>query len=167
MFTAESWRDFLAKSGPVRSLVVAGLATAALNISGCSSRTHTYQVPGNSGSNWFDTGQDVPARTIVRLEATGKVAVGGGWGSYGPEGTTRFANLPGYPAETVHRYGLAARLTASNAAADANRSESWAYGDAREHCAVNGGRLWLTVNDDLATDNTGHFTVTVTHAGGC
>jgi hypothetical protein len=132
----------------------------------------TFSVPGTSGRNWFDTGLDIPPGTLIRLEAAGGVNVGGGFGSYGPEGSTRFADVPGYPAETRYRYGLVARLTTARTSKDQiptnpgqstdDLYEQWSYGDTPDqYCAARGGHLWLTVNDDNPGDNSGAFTVTV------
>jgi len=123
-------------------------------------------VPGNSGHNWVNTGLDLPAGTLVELRATGAVDVGGGWGRFGPEGATSFANVSGYPAETRFRYGLVARLTSSRINVTDDLREEWSYGELRQYCAARGGHLWLTVNDDDARNNTGEFTVVLTR-GSC
>jgi hypothetical protein len=123
-----------------------------------------YIIPGTSGRNWVDTRLDLPPGTLIQLSASGEVDVGAGWGRYSPEGTTRFANVPAYPAETLYRYGLVARLTASRSNPYDDLREEWSYGERREYCAERGGHLWLTVNDDAANDNTGEFTVNVSRA---
>lgn len=122
----------------------------------------SFTVSGNTGQRWVDTGLDLKPGALVRLDAKGTVDVGAGWGEFGPEGTEKFADVPGYPAETPLRYGLAARLTQSRTDPFDDLREQWAYGEKREHCASNGGRLWLTVNDDQPKDNTGAFLVEVT-----
>jgi|GEM_PF-6837599 len=127
----------------------------------------TFIVPGTSGNHWFDTQLDIAPGTLLRLAAVGEVEVGGGR-VYGPRGTTTFTDAPGFPAETRSRYGLVARLTAR---ADINpgRSEDglfeqFVYGDlpGNRYCAASGGRLWLTVNDNSPSDNSGAFTVILT-----
>jgi hypothetical protein len=134
------------------------LALAALT------QAQTFSVPGTSGRNWFDTGQDIPPGTLLQLSAEGRVDVGAGWGAYGPEGTTRFADAPGYPAETRYRYGLVARLTARRTNPGQSEDglyEQWSYGDTADHryCAARGGHLWLIVDDNSPGDNSGTFTV--------
>jgi hypothetical protein len=119
----------------------------------------SFRVPGNSGRNWVDTGLDLAPGTLIQVNASGEVDVGAGWGRFGPEGTTKFANVPGYPAETRYRYGLVARLTASRTDPNDDLREEWSYGERREYCAGRGGHLWLTVNDDDPGNNEGEFTV--------
>lgn len=123
-----------------------------------------YIVPGTSGRDWVDTGLDLPPGTLIQLSASGEVDVGAGWGRYSPEGTTKFADVPGYPAETPYRYGLVARLTANRSDRYDDLHEDWSYGERREYCAARGGHLWLTVNDNAASNNSGEFTVNVSRA---
>ena len=149
------------------------LAASCCLLLAALTHAQTFSVPGTSGRNWVDTGLDIPPGTLIRLEAAGGVNVGGGFGSYGPEGSTRFADVPGYPAETRYRYGLVARLTTPRTSKDQiltnpgqstdDLYEQWSYGDTPDHqyCAARGGHLWLTVNDDNPGDNSGAFTVTV------
>ena len=127
-----------------------------------SSTTHgeTFSVPGNQ-RGWFDTRLDLPAGTLVRISATGRVDVGSGWGIHGPEGTTRFADVPGYPAATPYRYGLVARLTTSRTSPHDEMSSDFSYAQHREFCSGNGGHLWLAVNDDRPENNEGGFIVEV------
>jgi hypothetical protein len=129
----------------------------------------TFETVVASRSTWSYTGHYVPPGTLLQLSAVGQVNVGDRLGSYGPEGTTRFADGPGYPAETRTRYGLVARLTASNINPAQNEDglyEQWAYGDTpgNQYCAASGGYLFFTVNDNHPGDNSGAFTVTVTQA---
>ena len=132
----------------------------------------TITVPGNAGSKWVDTGIDVPSHTVVQLWASGVVNVGKGI-TVGPEGTEKFANGLGYPADTRLRYGLVARITQSRTNPADELKEDWELGRPGEygvherlgpnatHCPLAGGHLWLTVNDDDPADNTGEFVVRV------
>lgn len=124
-------------------------------------QAHDFTVPGTSGHNWLNTGLDIAPGALLQLSADGRVDVGYDWGSFGPEGTTRFADSSGYPADTPFRYGLVARLTASRTTPEDDLREQWSYGEAREYCAAQGGHLWLTVNDDDPGNNTGSFMVHV------
>lgn len=133
-----------------------------------------FSVPGTSGRDWFPTGLYIAPGTLLQLSAGGLVDFGPSLMSvgpprivYGPSGTTQFADVPGYPAETRHRYGLVARLTARNTnpgESDDGLFEQWAYGDTSDHqyCVSQGGYLWLTVNDNNPGDNRGAFSVTLT-----
>jgi hypothetical protein len=109
-----------------------------------------------------NTGLDVAPGTLVQLSAKGQVDVGWGWGVWGPEGTMRHAGGPTYPSnDGPIRYGLVARLTASRTSPEDSLHVDWSYGETRQYCAEQGGRLWLTVNDDAADNNTGAFMVRV------
>ena len=119
-------------------------------------------VPGNSGNRWVDTRIELSPGTLVRLSASGRVDVGAGWGAFGPEGTSHFANVAGYPADTRLRYGLVARVTDSQTNFDDDLRTDYVYGETREFCVGSAGHLWLTVNDNNPGDNTGQFNVDVT-----
>ncbi len=133
----------------------------------------TLIVPGTSGSVWVDTQLDIPPGTLLRLAAAGEVDVKAGR-LYGPRGTLKFVDAPGYPAETRYRYGLVARLTTPRTSKDQiltnpgqsadDLFEQWSYGDTpgNRYCAARGGHLWLTVNDNSPGDNSGAFTVILT-----
>ncbi|PYT09116.1 MAG: hypothetical protein DMF60_03195, partial [Acidobacteria bacterium] len=146
------------------------LAAACYLAMATLTHAQTFTVPGTSGRNWVDTGIDIQPGVLLQLSAEGRVDVGAGWGAYGPEGTTRFADVPGYPAETRFRYGLVARITPRRANPSGRRLpnpgqsddglyEQWSYGDTHQYCTAQGGHLWLTANDDNAGDNSGAFTV--------
>lgn len=120
-------------------------------------------VPGETGLNWINTGITVVSGDTVRLDAKGKVDVGGTWGIHGPEGTTNFSEQPPgyYPLETKMRYGIAARITLGSGQ-KYKVTQSWVYGESKEMKVTRSGMLWLTVNDDAPEGNVGDFKVTVT-----
>lgn len=146
------------KKQAIYLLLAATLATVA--------GADTFNLPGNH-RGWLDTRLDLPAGMLVRISATGRVDVGSGWGIHGPEGTTRFADVPGYPAATPYRYGLVARVTTSRTSPHDEMSSDYSYAQHREFCSGNGGRLWLAVNDDRPENNEGGFIVEVTRGGKC
>jgi hypothetical protein len=148
---------------PARWLVVTRALVVFLCVGFATSAAlaQSFTVPGNQ-RGWFNTGLDLPAGTLVRLSATGQVDVGSGWGIHGPEGTTRFADVPGYPAATRLRYGLVARLTESRTDAHDELHTDYAYGETREFCSGHGGHLWLAINDDRPENNGGGYIVTLT-----
>jgi len=121
----------------------------------------SFHVPGDTGTKWIDTHLDLKPGTLIRLAAKGEVTIHTGGESYGPEGTQKFPDVPGYPAETIYRYGLVARVTQSSTNPEDDLREQWAYGETQEHCAASGGHLWLTVNDNEPKDNQGEFVVDV------
>lgn len=123
----------------------------------------TFTLPGNQ-RGWLDTGLDLAPGTRVQVTATGRVDVGPGWGSHGPEGTTTFANVPGYPADTMHRYGLVLRLTESRTNGADELHNDYSYAQYQNFCAAGGGHLWMTVNDDRPENNVGNFIVTLTRS---
>jgi hypothetical protein len=140
------------------------IALLLLAFATVEARAQRFTVDGTSGNNWVDTRLDLAPGTLVRLSASGQVDVGAGWGVHGPEGTTRFANVAGYPADTRLRYGLVARVTESRTNPNDELRTDYAYGEIREFCAGTAGHLWLTVNDNHAVNNTGQFNVELTRA---
>jgi hypothetical protein len=120
-------------------------------------------VPGETGLKWVNTGITVVAGDTVRLEATGEVEVGGSYGKYGPEGTTKFSEQPVgyYPLETKMRYGLAGRITLGSGQ-KYKPTQTWVYGETKEIKVTRSGILWLTVNDDAPEGNIGEFKVKIT-----
>ena len=146
----------------IRSLLFTLAATCVTYTSLAQSAAQSFRVPGDSGSRWIDTGLDLKPGTLVRLAAKGEVDVGDGRGSYGPQGTQKFPDVAGFPAETSFRYGLVARLTNSRRDPEDDLREQWAYGERQDYCAARGGHLWLTFNDNEPKDNKGEFAVDVT-----
>ncbi|MDI1243581.1 MAG: hypothetical protein PSX80_16850 [bacterium] len=125
--------------------------------------TKEIVVPGETGLKWVNTGITVATGDTVKLEAKGQVDVGGSYGAYGPEGTTKFSEQPVgyYPLETKMRYGLAAKINPTSSKKP-QPAQSWVYGEKKEVVVARGGTLWLTVNDDAPEGNVGEFTVQVT-----
>src|SRR5215203_5890564 len=76
-------------------------------------QTQTFIVAGETGRKWVNTKIDVSPGTLISIGADGEVFYGDQIGVFGPEGTTKFGNALGFPAETEYRYGLTARVTAS------------------------------------------------------
>ncbi|MDI1242745.1 MAG: hypothetical protein PSX80_12585 [bacterium] len=150
---------------PIFAIFIATLAlfVAAANVSAQDETTKEIVVSGETGLKWVNTGISVVSGDTVRLEAKGQVDVGGSYGSYGPEGTTKFSEQPVgyYPLETKMRYGLAAKIVPARTKKP-QPTQSWVYGEKKEVVAARGGTLWLTVNDDAPEGNVGEFTVQVT-----
>ena len=121
-------------------------------------------VPGNlSGrERWVRTGLHVNNGTLITVTATGLVNVGPR-GSFGPEGTTAF---PGdralsFPTDVSNLYGLVIRLTSSSTNPEDELREDYAYGATRTICSRASGWLWLAVNDNVTSDNSGEFHVDI------
>ena len=133
------------------------------NVNAQDELTKEIVVSGETGLKWVNTGITVAAGDTVRLEAKGEVEVGGSYGAYGPEGTTKFSEQPigYYPLEAKMRYGLAARIKPPPAKKP-QPTQSWVYGEKKEVIAARSGTLWLTVNDDAPEGNVGEFRVQVT-----
>lgn len=150
MFTAaHAWR-----------LLIAGLLFIAFT-SICHAQT---TVPGNpgGGERWVRTGLRVDNGTLITITATGRVNVGSR-GSFGPEGTTSFPGdrTLGFPGQVEPLYGLVIRFTMSPTNSDDELREDYAYVGGRTICARGPGFLWLAVNDDVTSDNTGEFRVDI------
>ena len=125
-------------------------------------------VAGNrSGRDrWLRVGH-VDNGTSITITATGRVNVGPR-GSFGPEGTTAF---PGdralsFPSDVIHLYGLVIRLTSSDHDSEDEFHEDYAYGASRTICFQAPGWIWLAVNDNAPTDNSGAFFVDIVR-GSC
>lgn len=124
-------------------------------------------VHGNPGGRdrWVRTGIRVENGTLITVSATGIVNVGPR-GSFGPEGTTAFPDdrsirSPSFPGDVVHLYGLVVRLTSSPTNSEDELHEDYAYGASRTICSRASGWLWLAVNDNLPSDNSGEFRVDI------
>ncbi|MGW5256892.1 hypothetical protein ACWERW_28715 [Streptomyces sp. NPDC004012] len=118
----------------------------------------TVHVPGVAGPRGFpsatgeiDTGLCV--RHAVRLTATGLIAVtGNGTPTFGPGGDpTRLAGQ-GFPLQGVPSWSLIGRIG----------NGPWQYIGAGPTTLVGRGELFLAVNDDFFSDNSGFFTATLT-----
>jgi hypothetical protein len=138
----------------MRLLLAALCCMVFVTLTQAQAQAYDFLVPGVSGPNWVDTGLDIPANTLLQLSAIGLVDVSAGWGAHGPEGTDHCAPVTGYPVmPNPYCYGLAARLSPG--------TEMWSYRNMQQHFTTQGGRLWLTVNDDNPGDNSGFFKVHV------
>jgi len=137
-------------------------------------QTSTFNVPGNTGDHWLDTGIEVRANTLIRLQAKGRVNInkdtaGNYLGEVGPEGMPEarvppsvLDNSPFFPADTENRYGLVAEVMSPD-----GLYEYWDYGSHPNYCTYRKGRLRLSVNDNVPDDNTGSFSVGLTLGGAC
>src|SRR4029077_11580486 len=97
----------------VRLLLAGSCCLVFTALTQAQSSSYDFLVPGTSGPNWVDTNLYLPPNTFLQISAVGKVDVSAGWGSHGPEGTSRSRCAPvrGYPVEVDNCYGLVARLT--------------------------------------------------------
>ncbi|MEV6022222.1 hypothetical protein [Streptomyces sp. NPDC052036] len=118
----------------------------------------TVQVPAVAGPHGFpnatgeiDTG--VCVREAVRLTATGLIAItSNGTPTFGPGGDpTRLAGQ-GFPLQGVPSWSLIGRIG----------NGPWQYIGTGPTTLVGRGELFLAVNDDFYSDNSGFFTATVT-----
>lgn len=141
-------------------LLVAALLFIAFTVIG-NAQIH---VPGNRSGRerWVRTDLHVDNGTLITVSATGSVNVGPR-GSFGPEGTTAF---PGdrslsFPTDVAQLYGLVIRLTSSATNPEDELREDYAYGASRTICSRSAGWLWLAVNDNVTSDNTGEFLVDI------
>jgi hypothetical protein len=100
---------------------------------------------------WNDTGIDVRAGQTVFFEATGQVR----WGKDrrdGPEGEHNSPNNPNRPMGNRNAAALIGRIG----------NDTFYIGDEKGPVRLRStGRLYLGVNDDVLTDNSGNFRVVV------
>ena len=122
-----------------------------------------FIVPGTSGHNWVDTGLDIAPCSILQFSATGGGRCGiwlGFLGAGRDEAIRRRTRLSS--GDTPSLWAVASLTVGRSSPGD---GEIWSYGETQQHCAEQGGHLWLTVNDDNADNNTGAFMVDVAPAG--
>ena len=111
------------------------------------------QIDVASHIQWTDTGVELRAGQTIYFEARGRVR----WGKNRqdtPEGENGSPNNPGRPMPNRPAAGLIGKV--------GEGMDVFFIGGERGGVRVrNGGRLYLGVNDDVLTDNTGEFRVLV------
>jgi hypothetical protein len=128
--------------------------------SGRSNRTSekTVDVPGNQQGG-VDTGIDLRSGDQVVVSATGNVTAGRRAGVVSPDGGQQGAagvfGASRYPVPTVGVGALIGYVRSSNGQA----SQPFFIGSQATFTIPVDGRLYLTVNDDNYTDNSGSFSV--------
>jgi hypothetical protein len=104
-----------------------------------------------ANTQWNDTGIDVRAGQMIYFEATGRVR----WGQDRQDGPAGERNSPNNPNRPMGNRNAAALIGLIN-------NDMFFIGDESGPIRVrNNGRLYLGVNDDVLTDNSGNFRVVV------
>ena len=118
----------------------------------------TTTVPGNSRGT--DTGFDVRAGDQITFTASGTVVAGQRAGSVGPEGgrSSGFGSV--ISTRPVPNSGVGA-LIGYIRTADGQTSQPFFVGGQLTWTAPADGRLYLAINDDNYSDNSGSFTVRI------
>lgn len=112
------------------------------------------QVIVSSNAAWVDTGIDVRAGQTVYFEATGQAR----WGRDRRDGPAGERNSPPNPGRPMPNRNAAALI--GKIGSDSN--DLFFVGDETGPVRVRGnGRLFLGINDDVLTDNSGNFRVVV------
>jgi hypothetical protein len=116
--------------------------------------SRTVRVPANS--RWVDTMVSVAQGQTVNLNTSGEVNVGNGViaGPAGAAGGQRAPNRA--PLPNLPMGALVGRI---------GNGQAFAVGDQRSFPAPASGRLYLMVNDDVVSDNSGEFTVELSVTG--
>jgi hypothetical protein len=110
----------------------------------------TVQIPANQ--RWTDTGIVVQAGERIAFSASGSIEFGKGM-TTGPDGDRNFGSRPGYVTQEVGVGGLIGRV---------GNSAPFAIGSTSTPITMPvGGRLFLGVNDDGYSDNSGAYEVAV------
>ena len=117
-------------------------------------REVTIDVPGNSRGT--DTGVDLQAGDQVTITATGSVFVGQREGAVPPEGGRIVPSVP------VTNAGIGALIGFLRTPRGQN-SQPFVVGNRAIFTSPADGRLFLFVNDDIHSDNTGSFRVAIRH----
>jgi hypothetical protein len=113
-------------------------------------------------SRGTDAGVEVRAGDQITFTATGTIVAGRRIGSVGPEGaaTSGFGSIVG--TRPVPSSGAGA-LIAYIRTTDGQSSTPFLIGSSLTYTATADGRLYLAVNDDNYSDNSGSFTVKIRH----
>lgn len=128
---------------------------------GDTSQERSISVPGNSRGT--DTGIDLHSGDNVDISATGTVVAGQRAGSVSPDGGS-----PGLGAllgtRPVPSAGVGA-LVGYLRTPDGQESQRFMVGSRRAFSAPADGRLFLLINDDDYSDNSGSFNVRIVRTG--
>jgi hypothetical protein len=120
----------------------------------------TIDVPGNQPRG-IDTGIDLRAGDQVTITATGNVTAGRRAGVVSPEGgragTGQIFGASAYPVPTAGVGALIGYILVANGQA----SQPFYIGPQSTFTASTDGRLYLSVNDDNFSDNSGSFSVRI------
>lgn len=112
------------------------------------------QVTVSANTSWADTGIDVRSGQTVYFEATGRAR----WGrdrQDGPAGERNSPPNPGRPMPNRNAAALIGKIGSES-------NDLFFIGDETGPVRVRGnGRLFLGINDDVLTDNSGNFRVVV------
>ena len=112
------------------------------------------QVTVSANVAWVDTGIDLRSGQTVYFEATGRAR----WGRDRQDGPAGERNSPPNPGRPMPNRNAAALI--GKIGADSN--DLFFIGDETGAVRVRGnGRLFLGINDDVLTDNSGNFRVVV------
>jgi hypothetical protein len=123
-------------------------------------REITVSVPGNSRGT--DTGIDLRSGDNVTITASGNVTAGRRAGVVSPDGgrATGFGSIAGtYPVPTIGVGALIGYIRLPNG----QMTQPFAIGSQRSFTAQSDGRLFLLINDDNYSDNSGSFDVRIVY----
>ncbi len=129
-----------------------GPAAAAVGTSGTLANGRTIQVAANQA--WTDTGIDVNAGDKVMFQASGQITIGRSAGqNASPDGNASFRN-PKYPEPNSPGGALIGRV--------GTNGRAFGIGTQTQPLPMPAaGRLYLGVNDNELSDNSGSFSVVV------
>lgn len=128
--------------------------TASTSATAGAGGARTIRVPANS--RWVDTMLSVQQGQTVNLRTTGEVNVGAGVMA-GPAGATSAKAPNRAPLPNAGMGALVGRV---------GNGQAFGIGDQSSFPAPATGRLYLMVNDDVVSDNSGEFTVELSVVGG-
>lgn len=111
---------------------------------------NAFVVPGNQA--WVDTGIQVRAGDQVSFRVTGQVSIAQGVAPAGPQGRPGETSRT-YPMPSLQAGALIGRISGGQAFAIGSQTSAIQM--------PSDGTLQLGINDDVLSDNTGAFTVTV------
>ncbi|MFJ8019528.1 hypothetical protein [Streptomyces sp. NPDC096311] len=94
-------------------------------------------------------------RRSVTVTATRAIGIDGTQVTYGPQGDTTTTAGPGFPLQGVPKWSLIGRIG----------NGPWQYIGVGPTTLVSRGELYLAVNDDFLSDNSGSFMANISLCG--
>jgi len=125
-------------------------SSSTQSVVGTSGALSAAQLRVNGNQDWTDTGIDVRNGDRLQITSTGQVTIAAGAGGNAAAGNRNRSNS--FPVATIGGGALIGKV---------GNSAPFPVGNARQITAPADGRLFLGINDDVVSDNSGAFSVTV------
>lgn len=134
------------------SLLSTSLNPKAMALSQQNQTTATVTIPGTQP--WTDTGIDLTQGTTLSISASGVIDVANGNLPFGPNGNPNCSAGTGWPGPGLHCFSLIGSI--------GNNGTPFEVGTSTSFSITTSGRLFLGVNDNVFSDNSGSWSATIT-----